>query len=85
MPDYQIRHDRPNCIGCTACAAIAPDFWVMNQEDGRSDIVDSQKTADGWEERSLNETDFAVNLQAAEMCPVNVIHLVKIGTNERLI
>ena len=34
---YQIQHDRPNCIGCAACAAVAPDFWTMN-EDEKSDI-----------------------------------------------
>ena len=53
-PKYQIQHDRPNCIGCAACAAIAPDFWVMS-EDGKSDIVASKKREDGWEELNIEE------------------------------
>ena len=37
----EIQHDRPNCIGCAACAAINPKDWVMNQ-DGKSDLVKSE-------------------------------------------
>ena len=42
---YQVQHDRPNCIGCAACAAVAPDFWTMH-EDGKSDIVGCRKRDD---------------------------------------
>lgn len=72
--DYKLEHDRPNCIGCAACAAIAPDFWSMS-EDGKSDIVGCKKREDGWEELDIAEKDFALNKDAAEACPVNVIHL----------
>lgn len=82
---YKIRHDRPNCIGCTACAAIAPDFWEMSAMDGKSDVVGSVLGADGWEELEIGEADFAKNMDAAGMCPVNVIHLIKIGSGEQLI
>ena len=34
---YALQHDRPNCIGCAACEAVAPDFLEMNG-DGKSDI-----------------------------------------------
>ena len=27
MAKYTIDHDRPTCIGCAACEAIAPEFW----------------------------------------------------------
>jgi len=83
--DYKIRHDRPNCIGCTACAAIAPDFWEMSDMDGKSDVVGSVLGADGWEELEIGEADFVKNMDAAGMCPVNVIHLIKIGSGEQLI
>ena len=31
---YKIEHNRPDCIGCAACAAVAPNHWEMN-EDGK--------------------------------------------------
>lgn len=82
---YRIRHDRPNCIGCTACASIAPEFWEMNVMDGLSDIIGSKKTPDGWEELEIGEENFQCNMDAASVCPVNVIHLIKIGDGQQLI
>lgn len=81
---YQIQHDRPNCIGCAACAAVAPDFWEMH-DDGKSDIIGSKKRDDGWEEMDIDEKDFAANKEAAESCPVNVIHIVNKETKEKII
>ena len=81
---FQIQHDRPNCIGCAACAAVAPDFWVMN-EDGKSDIVDCTKRDDEWEELNIEEKDFQVNKEAADSCPVNVIHIINKETGEKII
>lgn len=82
---YRIRHDRPNCIGCTACAAVAPQFWEMSVMDGLSDVIGSTKTPEGWEELDLAEADFQVNMDAASVCPVNVIHLIQIGDGKQLI
>ncbi len=82
---HQIRHDRPNCIGCNACASIAPEFWEMNPMDGRSDIIGSTLTDEGWEELEIDAADFKKNQDAAESCPVNVIHLIEIGSGKQLI
>lgn len=82
---YRIRHDRPNCIGCTACAAVAPEFWEMSVLDGKSDIIDSTKTPEGWEELDISEANFQENMDAASVCPVNVIHLIQIGDGKQLI
>ena len=81
---YQILHDRPNCIGCAACAAVAPDFWTMH-EDGKSDIVGSIKREDEYEELDIEEKDFSVNKEAADACPVNVIHIINKETGEKII
>ena len=81
---YQIQHDRPNCIGCAACAAVAPDFWTMN-EDGKSDIVGCKKRDDEWEELDIDEKDYDANKEAADSCPVNVIHIIKKDTGEKII
>ena len=81
---YVLQHDRPNCIGCAACEAVAPDFWEMN-EDGKSDIKNAKTLENGWQEREIGETNFIENKDAADSCPVNVIHLVNKKTGERLI
>ncbi len=81
---YQIQHDRPNCIGCAACAAVAPDFWTMH-DDGKSDIVGSIKREDEWEELDIEEKNFNENKEAADSCPVNVIHIINKETGEKLI
>ena len=72
---YQIQHDRPNCIGCAACAAVAPDFWTMS-EDGKSDIVGCKKRDDEWEELDIEEKDFKANKEAADSCPVPIYPFV---------
>ena len=76
----KIDHDRPGCIGCCACAAIAPDFWVM-EKDGKSSVIGSKHIIENddikREEKDIEEKDFAVNKEAAESCPVNVIHILK--------
>ena len=81
---YKLEHDRPNCIGCAACAAVAPKFWTMH-EDGKSDIVGCKNREDGWEELDIEEKDFQNNKEAAESCPVNVIHLTNKETGEKII
>lgn len=85
MVTYKIEHDRANCIKCGACAAAAPDFWEMNEQDGFSDLKASTKRDDGWEEREIEEKDFEVNKQAADACPVNVIHIKNTESEEKII
>ena len=45
---YRLQHDRENCIGCGACAVIAPEFWEMN-DDGKSDIIDGENKENKWQ------------------------------------
>ncbi len=81
---YILQHNKPECIGCAACEAVAPDFWEMN-EDGKSDIKGGKNVDGGKQELDLEEKDFKVNKEAAESCPVNVIHIVKKDTKEKII
>lgn len=89
MSKFVIEHDRPNCIGCGACAAITPEYWIMD-DDGKSDIKNSaaKKNEKGeiiLETLDIEETEFPKNKEAAESCPVNVIHLKKKETGEKII
>ena len=77
MTRFKIDHDRPGCIGCGACAAVAPDFWEMKQ-DGKSSIVNGKHVGDR-EELDISDENFKKNKEAADSCPVNVIHLFDNG------
>ena len=84
MAKYKIEHNRPDCIGCAACAAVAPEHWEMD-EDGKSNVIGGNRTPEGKEERDLEEKDFEENKDAADSCPVNVIHIIRKDTNEKII
>ncbi|MBI2651327.1 ferredoxin [Candidatus Woesearchaeota archaeon] len=81
---YILQHDRPNCIGCAACEAVAPDFWEMNS-DGKSDIKNGKHMPNEWQELEIEEKNFQANKEAADSCPVNVIHLIRKDTGEKII
>lgn len=71
---YRIIYDRSGCIGAASCAAAAPKNWVI-ADDGKADVVSREITEDQLQE----------NLDAAESCPVMVIHIEDMETGERLI
>jgi ferredoxin len=90
--NYRIVHDRDICIGCSACASVCPKYWIM-EDDGKSSIIGHTKTGDGEEEilgtkeQPLTQ-DFEGNMDAAESCPVNCIHVKEVsedGTEKDLI
>lgn len=89
MVKYKIVYERNDCIGVAACAAVNGDFWVMNQlGDSKADIAKDKKPTikdDGAQELIIEEKDLAKNLEAAENCPVNVIHIYNLETGEKLI
>ena len=80
----QIQHDRPGCIACGACAAVAPDFWDMDPNDGKSNLKNCKKVGD-QEHRDLLDDEFETNKEAAECCPVNVIHIINKETGDKII
>ena len=89
MPKFKLEHDRANCIGCSACAAVAPEFWTMDEGgDGKSDIKKDKgtiKRPDGWEELEIDEKNYNENKEAADACPVNVIHITNKETGDKVI
>ncbi|MBI2581081.1 ferredoxin [Candidatus Woesearchaeota archaeon] len=84
MTKFLLEHNRPDCIGCAACVAVNPKHWVMN-EDGKSDIIGAPHRPDGWQELEIGDEDFESNKEAAQSCPVNVIHLKNKETGEKII
>jgi len=71
MAKYKIEHDKANCIGCGACAAVCPDNWEMAGDKSKPKKTD------------LNE--IGCNMNAGQSCPVNVIHLTDTQAKKKLI
>lgn len=84
MKKYLLEQNRHDCIGCGACSAVNPTFWEM-ADDGKSAIKNGKKRSDGWAELEIDEKAFESNKEAAEACPVNVIHITEIATKKKII
>jgi ferredoxin len=89
---YRIVFDRKNCIGAAACAAVAPEFWVM-MDDGKADLIGAKTDENGNQILIVKESQLskegknilAVNKDAAEVCPVQVIHIYDNETGQKII
>jgi len=89
---YKIVYDQKACIGAAACAAVSPEFWEM-KEDGKAHLKGSHKDDKGNQVLIIKESQMtdkmksalAANKEAAEVCPVQVIHVYDEETGEKLI
>jgi len=70
MPKYVIEHVRDDCIGCGVCSQLCPDNWEMT-EDGKSKPL------------STELEDLGCNMEAAQSCPVNCIHIYEMSDGEK--
>ena len=78
MSEIKVIHERNICIGCCACESIAPKFWVMNK-DNKADLIGATKETDKEESYVLEIKEMEGNMEAAESCPVNCIHVEEDG------
>ncbi len=72
----KIAHYRQNCIGCGACVACSPNNWKMSDEDGKADLIDSEKKKDIFI-KEIDNISLEENKEAADACPVNIIKILK--------
>jgi len=70
----KITHEREKCIGCGSCAALCPKYWEM-AEDGKSKLLNSNPKEEGIFE--LEVENIECNQEAADACPVQIIHIVQ--------
>jgi len=89
---YRIVYDRKGCIGAAACAAVAPEFWEM-KDDGKAHLIGGMTDENGNEILIITENQMTDNMkralelnkEAAEVCPVQVIHIYDEETGEKII
>jgi ferredoxin len=82
---YRIVYDREGCIGAAACVAAYPERWSL-VDDGKADLKDAKKNDDNTEQTlEFTEEEFQKMMDAAQACPVNVIHIIDEETGQRVI
>lgn len=72
---FKIVHNKKECIGCGSCVSVCGSFWEMGS-DNKSDLKGSNKSES---KEILELDDLGCNMQAAEICPVNCIHIFEEG------
>ncbi|PIN76388.1 ferredoxin [Candidatus Woesearchaeota archaeon CG10_big_fil_rev_8_21_14_0_10_36_11] len=72
MSKYIVTHKKKECIGCGACAAVAPDYWEMDEE-GFAHLKKSVASSDVWILNIDTEEAKVINQEAADVCPVDII------------
>ena len=74
MAKYTIEYDRDGCIGAGSCVGACSSNWSMG-DDNKANVL----------KREIEEEELQCNKEAAEACPVNVIHIINNETGERLV
>jgi len=82
---YKITYDREQCIGAAACIAVFPERWIL-ADDGKADLNGGKSNDDNSiQELEITEKEFKQMMDAAQACPVTVIHITDLETKERII
>ncbi len=66
--------DREGCISCGACWTNCPEFFEENPDDNFSQVLEKYRTGGLGEGEAPDDLVDCV-LQAADDCPVQVIHV----------
>jgi ferredoxin len=69
----KIVHFKKDCISCGACAAITPELFEMDPE-GLAELKGSSKV-ENHQELEINSDKKNEAQEAADVCPVNIIHV----------
>lgn len=67
-------HFRENCIGCNSCVEHAPNYWEMDEADGKAHLkrsIDKQ----GVYQTEITDFEIDCNRCAAIDCPVGIIKI----------
>ncbi len=86
MKKYRVVYDRKDCIGAAACTAVSKMWVIKEGGDGKADLeLSESKQNNDVQERIIDETQLDEMMEAARVCPVNIIHIFDIETGEKLI
>jgi ferredoxin len=72
----KVVHYRDNCIGCNSCCEHAPKHWVMDDKDGKSNLIGAENKK-GVFVKKISQVEVENNKKAAVDCPVNIIKVLE--------
>ena len=73
----RITFHRAKCIGCYYCNEVAPYRWEMDEDDGKSSLIDAEENRDMFS-LIISDDEYEDNLEASVQCPVGVIDVIKL-------
>jgi len=73
----RIIHQRAKCIGCNYCVEVAPYRWTMDENDGKSNLLEAKEKR-GMYLVLVSDDEYNDNREAAQICPVNIIRVEKV-------
>ena len=82
---FIVKYDRQACIGAAACVGMDPKEWVLDIKDGKANLIGGSDAGDGWWTKEIDESEFEAMMNAANGCPVIVIHIFDKETGKQLI
>ncbi len=83
---YKVVYERKDCIGAASCTAVSKMFVIKEDGDGKADLLASEPKQDNEiHEKIIDETEFEEIVDAARVCPVNIIHIYDMETGEKII
>ena len=86
MKKYRVVYDRKDCIGAVACTAVSKMWVIKEGGDSKADMIGSEsKQNNEVQEKIIYETELQDMMEAARVCPVNVIHIYDLETGEKII
>ncbi|MBS3169553.1 ferredoxin [Candidatus Woesearchaeota archaeon] len=82
---YKIIYRKSQCIGAGACEFAAPELWHYDKEKSIATLKDVQTVkTDEVEELIIEESALARHLEAAQVCPVNIIEIYDLETGQKI-
>jgi ferredoxin len=75
MAKFKVVLEREECTACESCVETCPDTFEM-ADDGLAQVKGSMRVGSNDE---LEMDDVGCSKEAAEVCPVNIIHVFEGG------
>lgn len=67
---------RNKCIACGACLILSSDFWTMNNNDGKVDLIDSKEKNNTFTRKLWHDEEGLAN-EFENACPTKAIKIIK--------
>ncbi len=85
MAKYKVTYDREGCISAAACVAVNAKYWELDAADGRANLKGGIKNEQtGLFELEIDESELEDMKNAAQVCPVLIIHIFNAETGEKI-